>query len=193
MREEGTVVRAGAVVATTRSRMRPAEETCVLFLREVAAVVRFACRVDCVRTERARVERDGVVLVATERVSAEPLETDGVADGVVTDGVTSAVCCGAIGRVVPVAGVIESSAAIGDGVSVGCERLSRFADITWRARVLSSASTSPTGFESSEHAARDTVAVRVKAILRRAVFIGGRPASGFALSTHLFFKGFSVC
>jgi hypothetical protein len=142
----------GVLVATIRFEARPTEETWDRLVREVIPVVRVARRVDCVRADRVRTARARVDRVTDERVAAE--------------------------SVVAVAGRIESSAAIGDGVSVGCEMVSRFADITSRASVLSSASTSPIGFGSSEHAVRDTVAVNVKAIARRAVFIRGRPAMG---------------
>ena len=74
-------------------------------------------------------------------------------------------------------------------VSPWPERLSRLADMTSRARVLSSASTSATGLELLEHAAAEETAAREIAIVRKAWFIRGsfrwrvRPPH-----THLFFE-----
>ena len=171
----------GAVVATVRFELRPADAACELFAREVARVVRVARRVGCVRADlaravRARVDRVDdaraalVVFVATERGAAE--------GATVVRSDPLAILGSDSGSVASVDAVMESSAAIGDGVSVGCDRVSRLADITSRASVLSWARTSPTGFGSSEHAARDSVALKVQAILRRAVFIRGGPVMG---------------
>jgi hypothetical protein len=86
-------------------------------------------------------------------------------------------------------GAAAAIAGVEAAVSKLPERLSRLADMISRTSVLSSASTSATGFESSEHAASVAVAPRVRASVRRAVFIRGSVRlKGSILNTHMFFK-----
>jgi len=104
-----------------------------------------------------------------------------VATGDVTTGSGEADAMGAaVGAAAAIAGVEAA-------VSKLPERLSRLADMTSRTSVLSSASTSATGFESSEHAASVAVAPRVRASVRRAVFIRGSVRLRVRSSIHICF------
>ena len=128
-----------------------------------------------VRTDRRRGELD-----------AEPVTTRRVFDG---DFWPWAI---RVGGVVATGDAIEGVvAATLSGVELSVskllEKLSRLADMTSRTSVLSSASTSVTGFESSEQAVTVAVKPKAAASVRRAVFIRGSVRRRVRSSIHICF------
>ena len=130
-----------------------------------------------VRTDRRRGELD-----------AEPVTTRRVFDGDFWPGAIRVGGVVATGDVIE--GVVAGAATLSGAelaVSKLLERLSRLADMTSRTSVLSSASTSVTGFESSEQAVTVAVKPKAAASVRRAVFIRGSVRRRVRSSIHICF------